>query len=66
MVMREEPGDMVFFRFYDPRVITVVSPAMNPRQEAELFGDIEHIYCEDDAGRVLRLSPGHSKTAVSA
>jgi hypothetical protein len=66
MVMREEPGDMVFFRFYDPRVISIVLPSMNPRQEAELFGDIEHIYCEDDAGRVLRLSPGHSRTAVSA
>lgn len=66
MVTREDPGDMVFFRFYDPRVLPIVLPTMNARQEAEIFGDIEHFYCEDDAGRVLRLSPGQQRKAASA
>jgi hypothetical protein len=66
MVTREEEGDVVYFRFYDPRVISIVLPTCTPRQEAEIFGEISAIYCEDELGRVLRLMPGQQKKGASA
>lgn len=58
MVTREDPGDMVYFRFYDPRVLSIVLPTSTPRQEAEIFGDIDRFYCEDELGDMLEITPG--------
>ena len=44
----------VTFRFYDPRVMRLVLPVMEPPQRAEFFGDaIETCYCEDEDGAGL-------------
>lgn len=45
----------VFFRFYDPRVLPLVLPTCTPRQRAEIFGEIDRFYCEDERGGVLRI-----------
>jgi Domain of unknown function (DUF4123)/FHA domain len=46
-----------YFRFYDPRVLRQVAPMCNPRQAAELFGDVRCFLLEDARGEVLRLLP---------
>ena len=44
----------VTFRFYDPRVLRLVLPVMEPPQRAEFFGDaVEAYFCEDEDGTGL-------------
>jgi hypothetical protein len=66
MVTREEENDVVYFRFYDPRVLPIVLPTCTVRQEAEIFGEIEQFYCEDELGGVLRIGRGQQKKDASA
>lgn len=54
------PGPrQVTFRFYDPRVLRLVLPVMEPPQRAEFFGTaVEEIFCEDEDGTgLLRFGP---------
>ena len=44
-------GRQVTFRFYDPRVLRLVVPVMEPHQRVEFFGDaVEAFFCEDEDG----------------
>lgn len=47
------PGDkQVLFRFYDPRILSVLLPTCDEAQLDALFGSvIEHYLMEDEAGR---------------
>lgn len=47
----EEP---VYFRFYDPRVLEAFLPICTPRQEDEVFGEVERFLYEDSDGRLVR------------
>ncbi len=47
-VQNEELGELVYFRFYDPRVLRVFLPVATRRQEDELFGPVERFLCEDE------------------
>ncbi len=47
-------GQVVGFRFYDPRVLQVVLPVMDSNQRAEIFGAaVESFFCEDEDGTGL-------------
>lgn len=45
--MKKEDGGMIYFRFYDPLVLTVVLPHLTEPQRKEFFKEINHIYIED-------------------
>lgn len=55
MVTSEEPDEVLFFRFYDPRVLPIVLPTCSVRQRIEIFGEIDRFLCEDERGGVLRI-----------
>ena len=57
MVMMEE-GDPepVYFRFYDPRVMEAFLPLCTPRQEDDIFGEVDRFYFEDSDGRLVRAA----------
>lgn len=52
-----ESGERVYFRFYDPRVLRRFLPTCSPRQEEELFGDIQVFLLEGERGELRRLEP---------
>ncbi len=67
IMVRDESGRVLYFRFYDPRVLRVFLPACTPRQTSQLFEDITAVLLEDKApGRLLRFdapTPGGAARA---
>jgi hypothetical protein len=57
-VKNEETDEMVYFRFYDPRVLRIFVPTCSVRQEDELFGPVTRFLCEDEEARVVTFSRG--------
>lgn len=55
-VKNEDLDDVVYFRFYDPRVLRVFLPTCGVRQEDEFFGPIDRFLCEDGDGRFLSFT----------
>jgi len=61
LIYAEMPdGEMVIFRFYDPRALRSFFPMAEPEQRAAFFGDvIDTFVCEAEMGAsVLNYSPG--------
>ena len=56
MVNDEETGQKLYFRFYDPRVLSLFWPSANARQRSEMMGtEIGSLLLEGADGRVVRL-----------
>ena len=56
MVTMEGTGKLVYFRFYDPRVLRVFLPVADPQQRADFNGSISSFLVEDkDPNVVLRF-----------
>jgi len=53
LTVRGEDRKRYYFRFYDPRVLSVFLPACTPAELDRFFGPITTIYCESAAGREL-------------
>ncbi|MCC6555505.1 MAG: DUF4123 domain-containing protein [Polyangiaceae bacterium] len=51
-----ESGERIYFRYYDPRVLRRFLPTCSPRQEEEIFGDIDTFLVEGERGELRRLS----------
>ncbi|WP_337040318.1 DUF4123 domain-containing protein [Emticicia sp. 17c] len=47
IVTMQDDGRMVYFRFYDPRVLRTFLPTCHVTQLKELFGPVEVFFCED-------------------
>ncbi len=48
-------GRVVYFRFYDPRVLRVFLDTADKDQLRELFGPIQTIYLESETGHPVRV-----------
>jgi hypothetical protein len=56
MVNDEETGKRLYFRFYDPRVLSLFWPSANPRQKSEMMGtEIGSFLLEGPDATVMRL-----------
>jgi hypothetical protein len=62
LVMAQLPdGRMVYFRFYDPRVLRAYLPTCTPEEAATVFGPVERFLVEpedDDGMIVFELNEG--------
>lgn len=57
-VVKDEEGQKYFFRYYDPRVLTVYLPTCTPEDSREFFGPIQAIFIEgNDPGSLTRFAP---------
>jgi hypothetical protein len=50
--------ELLYFRFYDPRVLAAAVPLCNPRQRQMLFGEVEAFLVETDGAEIARLGKG--------
>ena len=58
MVKRESDKSEMYFRFYDPRVLSVFLPTCSPPQVRQLFGPVSAFFVEsEDRDVVLRFAP---------
>jgi hypothetical protein len=55
MVELEARRGRVYFRFYDPRTLTVFIPTCTPRQADEFFGGVDAFFAEDERGALARF-----------
>jgi hypothetical protein len=56
LISRKETGEVLYFRFYDPRTLQGALRVANPRQRQSLFGEIDAFVIEGDAGEVIRIA----------
>jgi Domain of unknown function (DUF4123)/FHA domain len=56
LVREDATGDELYFRFYDPRVLSAVVPVLKPRQLCALFSDVRVFLIEGEGAEVTRLS----------
>ncbi|WP_376096861.1 DUF4123 domain-containing protein [Roseomonas sp. CCTCC AB2023176] len=47
-------GRVVYFRFYDPRVLRTFLPLADARQLGRVFGPIERFFIESESGHPMR------------
>lgn len=60
-----EGGPVVFFRFYDPRVLRAYLPTCTVTERDDFFGPMTSVVCEDEDGRaLLRFTPVRSEPDV--
>jgi hypothetical protein len=52
-IVRDEAARVLYFRFYDPRVMRVFLPTCTPRQSSQLFEDITAAMMEDKGAECL-------------
>ena len=58
-MVRDPDGKILYFRYYDPRVLRVYLPLCNQEEMAAVFGPVVAYLLEDDDPAVLlRFSPG--------
>jgi hypothetical protein len=59
LIVQDEGGKSLYFRFYDPRVLRIFLPTCTAGEASEFFGPIEAYLCEADGpGTLLRFSAG--------
>lgn len=59
---RTESGEMLVFRFYDPRVMRQIMPVLEPAQRLDLIGPISRITveAEDGTGVIHYINTGRA------
>jgi hypothetical protein len=56
LIVHDEAGKPLYFRFYDPRVLRVYLPTCNAEDAVKVFGAVSSYVLEDqDAGAALRF-----------
>lgn len=64
LMVKNEDGEQLYFRFYDPRVLRVFLPSCDSRQLNDFFGPIDYFICEDEDpadGLAFSLDKGNLK-----
>jgi len=55
LVEVKQTEEVLYFRFYDPKVMAATVPECNPKQKQELFGEIEAFVVEGMEGKIIRM-----------
>lgn len=59
LMVENQEGKSVYFRYYDPRVLRVFLPTCNAEETSVLFGPVAWYALEaEDPGTLLRFRPG--------
>ncbi|WP_437668810.1 DUF4123 domain-containing protein [Sorangium sp. So ce131] len=66
MVVNDETGDRMYFRFYDPRALRLFLPTCTPRQKAQFFGETGAFLAEGKDGEVLRFGAQAAPVVLTA
>ena len=53
LVARDETGNQLVFRYYDPRILPVYLPTCTPSELETVFGPIERFLVESEAGESM-------------
>jgi hypothetical protein len=64
MVREEETGDQLYFRFYDPVVLSAFLPTCSPLQLKEFFAELGVLLAESDRGELQRFTEGAPEPEV--
>ena len=54
VMVRNEQGQSVYFRFYDPRVFRPYMPTCSPEEAEMIFGPVERFYVEGESDNTLQ------------
>lgn len=68
LTVRNEAGDPMIFRFYDPRVMNEFLPTCTAKELETFFGNIDAFFAEDQKDQSIvtfTLENGRLKTAVN-
>ena len=55
-----EDNDVVYFRYYDPRVLRVYLPTCNPKEIRMFYGDIQSFFMESENPEILTEFKRHA------
>ncbi|CAN94832.1 FHA domain protein [Sorangium cellulosum So ce56] len=66
MVVNDETGERMYFRFYDPTALRVFLPTCTPRQRAQFFGEIGALLVETKDGEVMRFGAQGTPAVLTA
>jgi hypothetical protein len=59
LLVRNERGEELYFRYYDPRVLRVYLPTLLPAEAQQFFGPVRHFWVEaEKPTTLLRFSAG--------
>jgi len=70
LVVQDEDGKQMYFRFYDPRVLPLFLSTCTRGESVEFFGPVNRVFLEDTGAKVLRsftpglqeaIGPGYSR-----
>ena len=53
LMIYDDKGKPLYFRYYDPRVLRVYLPTCNESELEKVFGDVSHFIIEDDGGNAM-------------
>lgn len=57
LMVQDEQGKQLYFRYYDPRVFRVYLPTCNDAELKLVFGPVERFWCEsEDGGEVIEYA----------
>jgi hypothetical protein len=57
LVVLDPAGNPLFFRYYDPTVMGVYLPTLNPEEAAAVFGPVAaYIFEEEETAQILRFT----------
>jgi len=66
-VMAKLPdGRMVYFRFYDPRVLRPYLPTCDEQELAAMFGPVSRYLIEDEDGAVMKFTHAEGKLVLES
>ncbi|HXN45915.1 MAG TPA: DUF4123 domain-containing protein [Bryobacteraceae bacterium] len=66
LIVHDESGKPLYFRFYDPRVLRSYLPTCNASELAAIFGPVDSFVLEgEDPGQLLRLRQAAGALATS-
>ncbi|WP_159397366.1 DUF4123 domain-containing protein [Sorangium cellulosum] len=66
MVMNDQTGERMYFRFYDPHALRIFLPTCTPRQKAQFFGEIGAFLAETKDGEVMRFGTQAAPVVLTA
>jgi Domain of unknown function (DUF4123) len=67
LIVRDQKGSRLAFRYYDPRVLRIYLPTCTPNELTTIFGPIECFWMEDEnPGVLLEFRTGEQRLVQTA
>ena len=63
LIVKSPEGGNLYFRYYDPRVLSIFMPTMNADELSSFFGPINEYFFENDKDGFIGLSKNESRLA---